>query len=58
MKDAALRVGVVVSPGEGWYPGEAPEGFVRLTFAAEPPSRLVQGVELLAAALEPLRSGG
>ncbi|MFO1068356.1 MAG: PLP-dependent aminotransferase family protein [Geminicoccaceae bacterium] len=58
LKDAALRVGVVVSPGEGWYPGEAPEGFVRLTFAAEPPSRLVQGVELLAAVLEPLRSRG
>jgi DNA-binding transcriptional MocR family regulator len=47
----AAAVGVVVSPGRRWFPGDAPGPYLRLTFAAEPPARLREGVERLAAVL-------
>ena len=44
----AAAVGVVVSPGRRWFPGEAPGPYLRLTYAAEPPARLLEGVARLA----------
>lgn len=47
----AAGVGVVVSPGRRWFPGDAPGPHLRLTYAAEPPARLLEGVARLAAVL-------
>ena len=49
----AARGGVVVSPGRPYFPAEPPGGFLRLTYAGEPPDRLAAGVRLLAAARSP-----
>ena len=43
--------GVVVSPGRPFFAAEPPGPFVRLTFAAEPPDRLAEGVRRLLQAL-------
>jgi DNA-binding transcriptional MocR family regulator len=40
----AATNGVVVSPGRPFFAAEPPGSFVRLTFAAEPPERLAEGV--------------
>jgi DNA-binding transcriptional MocR family regulator len=47
----AAAAGVVVSAGSRWYPGEPPAPHLRLTYAAEPPERLVEGVARLATVL-------
>lgn len=47
----AAAAGVVVSPGRRWFRGEAPGPHLRLTFAAEPPERLAEGVARLASVL-------
>ena len=46
----AAAAGVVVSPGRAFFAAEPPGPFLRLTFAAEPPERLVEGVRLLSGA--------
>jgi DNA-binding transcriptional MocR family regulator len=46
----AAAAGVIVSPGRPFFAAEPPAPFVRLTFAAEPPERLAEGVRRLAAA--------
>ncbi|HET6547956.1 MAG TPA: PLP-dependent aminotransferase family protein [Solirubrobacter sp.] len=46
----AATQGVLVSPGRPFFAAEAPGPFLRLTFAAEPPDRLAEGVRRLAAA--------
>jgi DNA-binding transcriptional MocR family regulator len=46
----AATHGVLVSPGRPFFAAEAPGPFLRLTFAAEPPDRLAEGVRRLAAA--------
>jgi len=40
----AAANGVIVSPGRPFFAAEPPGSFVRLTFAAEPPERLAEGV--------------
>lgn len=40
----AKAAGVVVSPGRPFFAAEPPGPFLRLTFAAEPPDRLAEGV--------------
>ena len=47
----ALAAGVVVSPGRPFFAAEPPGPFLRLTFAAEPPDRLVAAVRRLTDAL-------
>lgn len=47
----AGAAGVVVSSGRRWFPGEAPAPFLRLTYAAEPPERLMEGVARLSTVL-------
>ena len=47
----ALAAGVVVSPGRPFFAAEPPGPFLRLTFAAEPPDRLVEAVRRLTDAL-------
>lgn len=50
-EDLARRAGaagVLVSPGRRWFPGEPPAAYLRLTYAAEPPARLAEGVSRLA----------
>jgi DNA-binding transcriptional MocR family regulator len=44
---AAEREGVIVAPGRPWFPAEAPEPFLRLTFAAAPPDELERGARIL-----------
>jgi DNA-binding transcriptional MocR family regulator len=39
---------VIISPGRPFFAAEPPGPFLRLTFAAEPPERLVEGVRRLA----------
>ncbi len=46
----ATAAGVIVSPGRPFFAAEPPGAFLRLTFAAEPPARLAEGVRRLAAA--------
>jgi DNA-binding transcriptional MocR family regulator len=51
-RELALRAaaaGVIVSPGRPFFAAEPPGPFLRLTFATEPPERLVEGVRRLAA---------
>jgi DNA-binding transcriptional MocR family regulator len=45
----AAAAGVVVYPGRPFFAAEPPAPFVRLTYAAEPPERLAEGVKRLAA---------
>jgi DNA-binding transcriptional MocR family regulator len=40
-----------VFPGRPWFPTEAPEPFLRLTYAAAPADALDEGVRRLARAL-------
>jgi DNA-binding transcriptional MocR family regulator len=53
----AAAAGVVVSPGRPFFAAEPPGPFLRLTFAAEPPERLAEGVRRLVDA-EVLGAGG
>ena len=46
--ERAGRAGVKVSAGRPWFPAEPPGPHLRLTFAAEPPERLAEGVRVLA----------
>ena len=53
-RELALRAaaaGVIVSPGRPFFAAEPPGAFLRLTFAAEPPDRLAEGVRRLLQAL-------
>jgi DNA-binding transcriptional MocR family regulator len=47
----ARNEGVVVFPGRPWFAGEPSGSFLRLTYAAAAPDRLVEGVRRLARAL-------
>jgi DNA-binding transcriptional MocR family regulator len=47
--ERAYREGVKVFAGRPWFTGEPPAPYLRLTFAAEPPERLAEGVRLLGA---------
>jgi DNA-binding transcriptional MocR family regulator len=49
LAERAFAAGVKVFPGRPSFPSEPPAPYVRLTFAAEPPDRLAEGVRLLAA---------
>jgi DNA-binding transcriptional MocR family regulator len=49
LAERAYAAGVKVFPGRPWFPSEPPAPHLRLTFAAEPPDRLADGVRLLAA---------
>jgi DNA-binding transcriptional MocR family regulator len=44
----AAAAGVIVFPGRAFFAAEPPAPFIRLTFAAEPPERLAEGVRRLA----------
>jgi DNA-binding transcriptional MocR family regulator len=49
-RELALRGaanGVIVSPGRAFFAAEPPAPFLRLTYAAEPPERLAEGVARL-----------
>jgi DNA-binding transcriptional MocR family regulator len=46
----AAAAGVLVSPGREFFAAEPPAPFLRLTYGAEPPERLVEGVRRLAEA--------
>jgi DNA-binding transcriptional MocR family regulator len=50
LAERAYRAGVKVFAGRPWFPSEPPAPFLRLTFAAETPERLAEGVRTLAAA--------
>jgi DNA-binding transcriptional MocR family regulator len=50
LAERAYRAGVKVFAGRHWFPAEPPAPFLRLTFSAEPPDRLAEGVRILAAA--------
>jgi DNA-binding transcriptional MocR family regulator len=50
LAERAYRAGVKVFPGRPWFPVEPPAPHLRLTFSAEPPERLAEGVRALAAA--------
>jgi DNA-binding transcriptional MocR family regulator len=50
LAERAYRTGVKVFAGSPWFPTEPPAPHVRLTFSAEPPERLADGVRALAAA--------
>jgi DNA-binding transcriptional MocR family regulator len=43
----AAAAGVLVSPGREFFAAEPPARFLRLTYGAEPPERLVEGVRRL-----------
>ena len=43
----AAAAGVIVSPGRPFFAAEPPGPFLRLTYAAEPPERLAEGVARL-----------
>src|SRR4051812_35269085 len=47
----AAAAGVIVSPGRDFFAAEPPGPYLRLTFAAEPPERLAEGVRRLVAEL-------
>ncbi len=49
--EAALRAGVAVSPGRGYFPAEPPAPHLRLSYAAAGPQALTTAVRALAAAL-------
>jgi DNA-binding transcriptional MocR family regulator len=48
---AALREGVLVSPGDPWFADEPPAPHLRLTFAGAPPEALLEGARRLGRAL-------
>jgi DNA-binding transcriptional MocR family regulator len=48
LAERAYREGVKVFAGRPWFPAEPPAPFLRLTFAAEPPERLAEGMRVLA----------
>jgi len=48
LTERAYRAGVKAFPGRPWFPAEPPGPYLRLTFAAEPPDRLAEGVQVLA----------
>jgi DNA-binding transcriptional MocR family regulator len=48
LAERAYRAGVKVFAGRPWFPAEPPTPFLRITFAAEPPERLAEGMRLLA----------
>jgi DNA-binding transcriptional MocR family regulator len=50
LTERAYRAGVKVFAGRPWFPAEPPAPHLRLTFSAEPPERLAEGVRTLAAA--------
>jgi len=49
LAERAQHAGVKVFAGRPWFPAEPPGPHLRLTFAAEPPERLAEGVRRLAA---------
>ena len=49
LAERAYRAGVKVFAGRPWFPAEPAGPHLRLTFAAEPPERLAEGVRALAA---------
>jgi len=46
----AGAAGVIVSPGREFFAAEPPASFLRLTYGAEPPERIVEGVRRVAGA--------
>ncbi|GIF36611.1 aminotransferase-like domain-containing protein [Actinoplanes xinjiangensis] len=48
---AAINAGVVVFPGRPWHPAEPPAPYLRLTYAAAPPSAMDEAVRRLATVL-------
>lgn len=50
----AQKVGVLVSPGYHWFPGEPPGGYLRLTFAAAQPENVASGVRKIARIVQDL----
>jgi DNA-binding transcriptional MocR family regulator len=48
LSERAYRAGVKVLAGGPWFAAEPPGPYARLTFAAEPPERLAEGVRVLA----------
>jgi DNA-binding transcriptional MocR family regulator len=46
--DACARDGVLISPGEEWFPAEATGGFVRLNYSGPNPSRFEEAVAVIA----------
>jgi DNA-binding transcriptional MocR family regulator len=48
LTERAYRRGVKVFAGRPWFPAEPPAPFLRLTFAAEPPERLAEGIRVIA----------
>ena len=53
LAERAYAAGVKVFAGRPWFPAEPPAPYLRITFAAEPPERLVAGMELLATVRSP-----
>ena len=49
LAERAQHAGVKVFAGRPWFPAEPSGPHLRLTFAAEPPERLAEGVRRLAA---------
>ncbi len=49
----AAAAGVIISPGRTFFAAEPPGPFLRLSYHAEPPARLAEGVRRLAAAQPP-----
>lgn len=54
LRTAALRNGVSVVSGTGWYPGDVPARRIRLSNAAVPPAEITTGLARLAAAVDQL----
>ena len=48
LAERAYAAGVKVFPGRPWFPAEPTGPHLRITFAAEPPERLAEGMRLLA----------
>jgi DNA-binding transcriptional MocR family regulator len=48
LTERAYRAGVKVFAGRPWFPAEPPAPYLRVTFSAEPPERLAEGVATLA----------
>ncbi len=51
----AQKVGVLVSPGYHFFPGEPPGGYLRLSFAAAMPDDMAAGVREIDAILRAVR---
>lgn len=47
----ASALGLELSPGDEWFPAEPPADYVRMSFAATPPSRYREAAHILAASL-------